>query len=171
MTRQKRFETRLNEGKRYEQVVADELRRCGVECSTPKVTENHTKTDVDILTESGRVLEVKSRRSTCVFTTPEDFPFSDVFVDTTQGWEAKEVKPYAYVIICQDTGAILWIDGKTRHLWEERKVHDRYLGYETKTLCAPKALLKPFPSLVKKLKRLKRKRPSPRWLRQSTNVD
>lgn len=142
------FQKRLKEGRRFEAKVAKFLRKNGIKCSCPTVRKDHTKREIDILLEDGRVIEVKSRKSTCKFTSIDDWPFPDVFVDTEQGWERKEIKPVAYIIISQDTGSMLWIDGSTRDQWITKKVFDRYLGYDSYTLCSPKELLRRIDELV-----------------------
>lgn len=146
------FKRRLEECRCYEQMVCDFLRDNGIGCCSPETKENHTQLDIDVLLDDGRVIEVKSRKSTCVFTCPQDFPFPDIFVDTRQGWEEKKIKPFAYVFVSQDTGAMVWIPGDTRDQWVERKVMDRWLGYETWTLCADKGLIRPIGELVEILK-------------------
>jgi len=155
------FQARLEEGKRYESYVCEYLKDHGIDAVCPEDTsqtiQEFTRTNQDVLLGDGKVLEVKSRRSTCVFTGPEDFPYDTVFVDTTRGWERKDVKPFAYVIVSQDTGAMVWIDGSTRDQWGEEKIYDKYLGYPSRTLTADKGLLKPIDELVEILTPPKRR--------------
>jgi hypothetical protein len=150
-------------GKKYEHVVAKRLNDAGVNAIVPdreatfdKERSHYTRFNTDIIINPDsptghKILEVKSRRSTCPFTCADDFPFPDVFVDTESGWRDKEEKPDYYAIVSQDTEAIVAVDGKTRDEWKTRKVFDRDLGYMTKTLCAPKALLHDFDWLAEEL--------------------
>lgn len=145
---QEAFEKRLAEGKRYEAKVAKYLRKNGIKCSCPGIRKNHTAREIDILLEDGRVIEVKSRKSTCKFTGVDDWPFPNCFVDTKDGWEKKDHKPEVYIFISQDTGAMVWIDGTTRDEWWAEQIFDRYLGYKTWTLMVDKKLLRPIEELI-----------------------
>jgi hypothetical protein len=147
---------RVKEGLHHQKMVADFLSRRGVECECPEVDygdniDKWTRKDIDIRVKGGKIIEVKSRSSTCVFTNPGDFPFDDVFVDTVAGWERKEQKPYAYVFVSQDTGAMLWVPGDTRDDWIKKHVYDSFLKYKTWTFCADRAFLRDIEELVKDL--------------------
>lgn len=146
------FKKRLKVGLKYERKVCEFLNENGIECTCPTVGENHTEKDIDILLKDGRVIEVKSRRGTCRYTCPEDFPFETVFCDTEGGYAAKEIKPAYYVFISQINDAIVWVDGDTRDQWHREKIYDRVLGYSTWTLCAPKELLRSVDELLEELK-------------------
>jgi hypothetical protein len=53
------------------------------------------------------LIEVKSRPF--AFTSPRDWPNNRLpaFLDTTKKWEAKSVKPFAYVFISKPTGGMI----------------------------------------------------------------
>ena len=69
-----------------------------------------------------KVVEVKSRD--LKFTKPDDFPFSQIFVDTVDGYERKERKPALYVCVSQITGAMICALGKKADHWTKLKVRD-----------------------------------------------
>ena len=53
------------------------------------------------------LIEVKSRPF--YFTSPKDWPLPRLpaFVDTTKKWEAKTQKPFAYIFVSKETGAMV----------------------------------------------------------------
>jgi hypothetical protein len=154
-----KFQERLSEGKKFEKLVVDALVEEGFDpewSSDDEVLPDrniaaYAKFDADIIVDEA-ILEVKSRRSTCKFTGPEDFPFDDIFLETKSGWEAKEFKPDFYVVVSQCTGGMLVVDGKTREQWDSRRVWDRNCGYASETLVAPKDLARPFSWMVDELR-------------------
>lgn len=78
---------------------------------------NFTKGDVD-LTVEGFVIEVKSRKLD--FKKPQDIPAkkADLNIDTIEGWDAKERKPFFVINISQITKRQIWLDVKsTRSKW------------------------------------------------------
>jgi len=152
------FRSRLADGKKHEQAVAEALREYGLDPVIPdedgtayETKEEFLENDVDIYV-GDFVIEVKSRSDTCQFTSPDDFPFPDVFVDTKQGWESKKNKPDFYVIRSQSTGGMLVIPGDTSEQWDCRKVFDRACGFATWTLVANKDLAKSIEWMVDKIK-------------------
>ena len=157
-----RFQNRAVVGKEWEHKVAQALRDRGIdavvvseEATFDKPREHYTKNDVDILVnpDSDRptVIEVKSRRDTCTFTGPADFPFPTVFVDTLQGWQGKATKPDYYLFVSQNTGCILALPTTDRRRWKVKKIFDRGYGYPTKTIIAPAEELKSLDWLVERL--------------------
>lgn len=148
-----KFQARLKVGKEWEQVVADSLVDQGIPATTntPIDEADYAGTDTDIMV-GDKTIEVKSRTGTCPFTGPEDFPFKDVFVETSGGWEAKQKKPDYYVIVSQITGGMIVIPGDTRDQWNCRSIYDKACGFKTKTLVADKSLMKPVSWMVDELK-------------------
>ena len=61
-------------------------------------------------------VEVKSRKFP--FTSPADYPYKTAFFDTTEGWDAKEVKPIAVAIVSRPTGVILVASVRHKELWQ-----------------------------------------------------
>jgi len=72
-------------------------------------------------------IEVKSRPFT--FTSPADWPRNraPAFVDTKKKWDAKTIKPFAYIFVSKATGAMVATCGteKASLRWGTRKTTDR----------------------------------------------
>ena len=149
------FQRRLADGRRFENYVAEVLNGRGVSAVVPGEElgskDEYARLDTDIVVGS-RVIEVKSRAETCVFTGPDDFPFGDIFLDTESGWNKKERKPDYYVVVSQQTGGILVVPGSTRDQWSCRSVWDKTCGYASPTLVADKKLAQPLEWLIDDLK-------------------
>jgi hypothetical protein len=99
-----------------------------------------TRLDQDLIV-NGRVLEVKARD--VYFTTPQDYPYSTVLLDTVDGYNAKAEKPHGYVIVSALTGAMLYTPSNPE-VWVQAMQPDperniRYLAY-----FAPKARVTPL---------------------------
>jgi len=84
----------------------------------------------DLLVSRGgkkHIIEVKSRPFR--FTSPKDWPLNRLpaFLDTTKKWQAKTVKPFAYVFISKPTGAMVATCGLERAegRWGKIKAWDR----------------------------------------------
>lgn len=154
------FARRVKVGKKYEHYVAEQLREHGIDAEVPqrsdKIEEDRdidhfTRYNTDIVV-GDKVIEVKSRAKTCTFTSPDDFPFGDCYLDTVGGWQKKERKPDYYVVVSQVTGGIVVVDGSTQPDWLERSIYDRLCGFATNTYCADKSLLHPIEWLIEELK-------------------
>lgn len=98
---------------------------------------------------NGIEIEVKSRNES--FTSPENFPYSTVFVDTVSGFNNKTNKPFAYVMISRSTGCMLWLPTSTYKKWGTEFKFDRVRKIREQFYNADKKLLKSMESLVKEL--------------------
>jgi hypothetical protein len=107
--------------------------------------------DVDVLAGDRYRIEVKS--STYAFTCPEDWPFPwGAYLWSKPRWDVAVVKPDAYVLYSEPTGAMLAVSGHTSDEWIVRVSHDsRRNGWATEKLCAPVHLIHPFDLLVEML--------------------
>lgn len=160
----KDFRNRLEAGKKFEGMVVDRLVELGIPTDQIEWNEtdekllkkwkkeDFTKYDVDIVA-CDKIIEVKSRQSTCKFTCIDDFPFPDIFVDTEGGWQKKLKKPDYYVIVSQDTGGMLVIPGNTRDQWKTKKIYDKLSGFKTKTMIADKELAKSFEWMAEEIQK------------------
>lgn len=88
------------------------------------------KDQVDLVVE-GHPIEIKSRNES--FTSPESFPYETIIVDTVSGYDAKLVKPLAYIMISRPTGAMLTLRATTPKGWSKayrfdhvRRIHDEF---------------------------------------------
>lgn len=153
------FKERLTAGKIWEHKIAQILIDNGIDAVVPtdleikddRDKEEFARKDKDIVV-GDKVIEVKSRADTCIFTGPDDFPFSDIFLETESGWNKKEVKPDYYVIVSQQTGGVIVVPGFTRHEWNCRRVYDKRCGFASPTLVAPKKLARDMDYLIEELR-------------------
>lgn len=108
--------------------------------------------DTDVLVGGSYRIEVKS--STYTFTTPDDWPFPwGAYLWSRPRWETARIKPDAYVLYSETTGAMLAVSGKSSGEWIVRTSRDsRRNGWPTEKLCAPRHLIRPFSELVGALK-------------------
>ena len=77
----------------------------------------------DILVLPSAILEVKSRNLS--FTSPKDFPFNTVIIDTVSGYEQKNPKPRLYISVSRNTGCIIATSGVSSDKWSKRKIYDK----------------------------------------------
>ena len=124
----------MTEGHGYNEEIARRLRAEGIVCTVPELTlvnsaaeiAHMTKTDKDIICDDlDLVLEVKSRslRFTGVV---KQFPDWDIIVDTVSGYDKKEVKPYAYIMISQVTQEVLVVPTSSSPTWIKEKRFDPF---------------------------------------------
>jgi len=85
------------------------------------------------------VIEVKSRNES--FISGNTYPYETVFVDTVSGYNAKETKPLAYIIISRPTGAMVVLKTLSSKGWniESKFDHVRKIK-EDFYVCKPKHL-------------------------------
>ncbi|CAB4167020.1 hypothetical protein UFOVP964_119 [uncultured Caudovirales phage] len=127
------YHAAMTAGHTYNEIVAQRLISEGIGCSVPElelVTSNAdisrlTKTEKDIILDNGLVLEVKSR-NLGFSEDPKLFWQKDIYVDTVSGYEAKEIKPYAYVMVSQKSGNMLVVHSSTKDKWFKKTVTDPY---------------------------------------------
>lgn len=82
------------------------------------------------------------------FTSGQSFPYDTVFVDTVSGYEAKETKPLAYVIISRPTGAMVILKTLSSKGWaveskfdHTRKIQENFYVCKRKHLQTPDVLV------------------------------
>jgi hypothetical protein len=124
------FLRELRTGHEYAVLVADRLRAAGLHVD---VTPMEVRADIDdrvrfvdehdltVGTRQPCRIDVKSR--TLRFTGPADYPYQTAFVDTVAGWEAKQHKPMAIVLVSQPTEelAVISVRGAPAHWTRERR--------------------------------------------------
>ena len=147
-------------GQMYIEKVANQLRAEGLEVEVPELVLRDSIDEAsnwlntkDIICR-GRVLEVKSRR--IGFTTPEDFPYPTILVDTVSGWEAKSEKPFAYLCISHQTEAIIATRGHDSSKWVAERKSDYVRRIDDDFYLAPCSAWRTFKSLVVSLKSIDR---------------
>lgn len=153
------YHAAMTAGHTYNEIVAQRLRSEGIGCSVPElelVTSHKdiarlTKTEKDIILDSGLILEVKSR-NLGFSEDPSLFWQKDIYVDTVSGYEAKEVKPYAYVMVSQRSGNMLVVHGSTKDHWFTKTVTDPYRNVTDNFYKIEKKYLTTWASLITDLK-------------------
>lgn len=127
------YHAAMTEGHSYNEVVAQRLRSEGIGCEVPELElvssaediKRLTENEKDIILDNGIVLEVKSR-SIGFSEDPSLYWQKDLYVDTVSGYEAKKVKPYAYVMVSQKSGNMIVVHSNTKDHWFKKTVTDPY---------------------------------------------
>jgi len=147
-----RFKNRWKKGEGYTTLIAQRLRTDGLAVVEPEKRFRESFKDrkafedeVDLVV-NGRRVEVKSRKP--VWTTLADFPFPDIFVDTVKKWDGHAEAPVAMMNICQSTGAIIVVPGKSHALWTRREERDNYSGCLDRFYFAPRSTWATYEQLV-----------------------
>lgn len=152
------FKQMLREGRRWEEHVKKRIERWGhpvhlpelsVRASIEEATEYLNQIDLTIY---GRVFEVKSRKLR--FTSPDDFPYDDIMVDTVRGYMGKDPGPAAYICVSQETGRMICLDCSTFPEWKQVSTRDRVRNIEDSFYEAPRSLWRDERALRRMLGRL-----------------
>ena len=153
------YHAAMTQGHTYNKIVAQRLINEGIGCTVPElelVTSNAdiarlTKEEKDIILDNGLVLEVKSR-NLGFSEDPALFWQKDIYVDTVSGYEAKEIKPYAYVMVSQKSGNMLVVHSSTKDKWFKKTVTDPYRKVTDSFYKIEKKYLTTWTSLITDLK-------------------
>lgn len=95
----------------------------------------------------GVPVEVKSR--SVRFTSPTDYPYPSAFIDTVSGYDAKPVKPVAYVLVSQVTGAMLCTPSdRVYSHWGVELARDSVRGIRDRFYTCPRGYLRTMDKLV-----------------------
>lgn len=122
------FREFLTQGFKYQRFVGDFFLANGLDVVMPRqrfrksiAAAKDFKDEADLVV-SGKVIEVKSRALD--FQRNLELPTS-VLIDTTESWESKTHKPYAYILVSQVTGAMVWTQGSDKSKWSIVKTFDK----------------------------------------------
>jgi len=139
-------------GQRWQEYVARFLGRCGLDATSAPLMLRKDIDDAwkfrdthDIWCE-GLPIEVKSRKVR--FTTPDDFPYPTIFVDTVKKWEGREWKPFAYICISTMTGRMICLPGYQSDGWNQERRRDATRDYDDWFYSAPREQWRPIERLV-----------------------
>jgi hypothetical protein len=123
------FFKELNEGHRWQALPALFFRLQGFSVEMPELRVRSSikeagkwKDSADLIVQ-GQLLEVKSRNES--FYSPESFPYPTILVDTESGYQAKETKPLAYIMISRPTGVMLALRATSPKGWMVERKRDR----------------------------------------------
>ena len=151
------FRGRLEKGERQTKLVAERLRRDGLEVEEPEKSfrreykdRHNYRDEVDLVVNGCRV-EVKSRPK-LEWTTLDDFPYPDIIVDTVRKWDGHKTLPVATINVCPTTGAIIVVPGKTKGEWREGRRLDSGSGHEDDFYFAPRRTWTTYEKLVEFLR-------------------
>jgi len=127
------FKRLVSEGHAWQMLPFTFLRLHGFDVEMPDLTIR------DDISQAGKwletydlrigelLIEVKSRPFR--FTNPRDWPVNRLpaFLDTTKKWDAKSVKPFAYVFVSKPCGGMVatCTIGAAHSRWNKRKAWDR----------------------------------------------
>ena len=155
MTSDEFFREQLRRGDYWAEQVARRIREAGkfakaspTQFAETEAEREHFKVfDKDIELSNNRVLEVKSRNLS--FTDdPASFPYETAFMDTVEGWLAKDVQPVAVAVVSQVTGAVVVAPVSRFSEWTRLDTFDRVRGFAVTVYECPKGLLKTFGEFV-----------------------
>jgi hypothetical protein len=152
------YHAAMTEGHSYNEMVADRLRGANIGCTVPDLElvssaeeiKRMTENEKDIILDNGLILEVKSR-NLGFSEDPTVFWQKDIYVDTVSGYEAKKVKPYAYVMVSQKSGNMLVVHSNTKDKWFKKTVTDPYRKVTDVFYKIEKAHLTTWASLIEDL--------------------
>jgi len=125
------FINELKAGYQWQYIPAIFFKLNGLSVEIPELTIRDNISEADKWLESkdlivnGYTIECKSRNEE--FTNKTDYPYGTCFVDTVSGYDAKTIKPIAYIIISRKTGSMLCIQSSDNSSWgiEEKFDHVR----------------------------------------------
>lgn len=148
----------MKDGHAFNEIVAMRLKSEGILAKVPEFSfaktkeeiKDYTLNDKDVIV-GDNVIEVKSRNLT-FGDDPNSFPYDELIIDTVSGYQAKNPKPIAYVMVSQNTGGMFIFPTAFSESWKIEKKYDRYRKHEDSFYLAPKAYGRPFSQLVEKLK-------------------
>ena len=149
------FREFLTQGFKYQRFVGDFFLAQGLDVQMPRqrfrksVSAAVDFKDEPDLVVNGKVIEVKSRN--LEFFRTLDLP-GTVLIDTTESWDSKVTKPFAYLIVSQKTGVMVWTQGADRTKWAVVKTHDRKRGIDIGCYAARRFEFASIPSLVSALR-------------------
>ena len=147
-------------GQTYAEMVADRLNEAEIKCHATELTFAATDAQIkeyeneqDIVFDMmPGCLEVKSRRLKFTDST-SSFPYPDAFVDTCSGWDKKQPKPIAVVMVSQLTNKMLTVPSSTEKEWVKKRSFDNVRQITDIWYYVAKSSLKPFDDLVLYLQR------------------
>ena len=119
-------------GHKYATMVAEALQSHQIDCAVSDLTFAQTEAEISdyaneqdvVLTSRSGCIEVKSRRL-AFRSDPETYTYRTAFVDTVKGWDSKNPKPLAVVLVSQRTKAMLVVPVSTQPTWTHTKSFDR----------------------------------------------
>lgn len=153
------FFAELAKGHQYAAEVCRRLRILGIDATVPPRSKRIHIDDRDLYDDETDIIipgtppysiEVKSRDLT--FDCAHDYPYETAFVDTVSGWNRKQPKPIAVVLVSQVTMGMVVIKGSTRTTWTIKESFDNIRCISDDFYMVPREQLVGFGALVVWLK-------------------
>ncbi len=111
----------------------------------------------DLLIEN-LIFEIKSRK--LWFTSPKDFRYDTIIVDTVKGFDAKVKPPVGIIYVSRYSGNMMWLSTRTKEHWTKRAIWDRTRQINEENYECPKSFWRPIESLVATLRKMKQSIPT-----------
>lgn len=154
------FFDELARGHQWAEFVAERLRRAGFETEVTPMRKRQSiehrhefAREIDLLVGPRKApFEVKSRD----LSFGEDvasYPYRTAFVDTVSGWDAKDPRPVAVVLVSQRTRAMLVVPPSTAPEWERESKRDRVRGIDDEWYTISRSRLLTFDELAERMRR------------------
>lgn len=148
-------------GHTWSQRVANALNLSGIKChATPLEFAKDAQDRARFGNEQDVVLdllpgciEVKSRADLYFTDDPKTYPYETAFVDTVHGWDKKDPRPHAVVLVSRPTGHFLVVGAGSQEHWTKEVRFDRQRKITDTFYMAHKQYLRPFDRLVEHLVR------------------
>jgi len=149
------FQREATIGQTYAEKVATELQKRKIPCYATELefAKNEAdrkrfenEQDVILTTQTG-CIEVKSRRL-AFRNDPTTYPYGTAFVDTVIGWDKKNPRPLAVVLVSQITDAMLVVPVSTQPKWTQHAAFDRVRQINENWYQVKRSDLKTFNELV-----------------------
>jgi len=156
------FRQLQNTGRRFEGYVAGLLVSHGFGV---RVKPMATRPDVSVRREyrdhrdlivecsSGQLAEIEVKSRDLAFSSCEDFPYQDLFVDVKSTIDEKG-PPLAFVCVSQKTLGMIVIPGSSKEHWTTRTAFDRVRRQEQTWYVCPKDRTRSFENLCSHLRSL-----------------
>ncbi len=152
------FKRELTTGYKWQLYVAEFLRDNNFSVDIPALEIREDVKDIpnfsnlpDILW-GDKIFEVKSRN--LKFSSPQDYPYETVIVDTVSSWRAKQIKPAGYICISTKTKQMICLSSHTKIFWTKSCRYDRTRDLHDWFYAAPKNLWVSISQMIKEMNSL-----------------
>ncbi len=153
------FKSELLKGHNWQSFPALFFQLHGLKTEVPALTirehiseADRWKNSFDIIVED-IPFENKSREEE--FTCNVDFPYPTIIVDTVKGYDAKEIKPFGYIMVSRPTGCLLWLPSSRSDRWTKEIKFDNVRHIKDEFYVCDTKYLQSISTLLNKLKRKK----------------
>lgn len=144
------FITRLKKGYQLQLEVATRFLAAGFIVKVFPYQESKSD-EYDIMvkpTDGSKWREIEVKGNGKFFTTLDDFPYENIFVETVRRRGLREHAPEYYVIVSYETGAALCIGKNTEEEWQSLRTKDTQKNFYDDFLTCPKHLAVSWDTMV-----------------------